>query len=132
MALHLLPFAKLALMAGKAGTSKTAGATIVKQAASISARGPAPGWLIKGALAGLIGFKLLFLLVLAHKRNVFKSPTQVGYTCSHCRHFINLNEISRGFTARLIDKEFIFSGKCPSCREIVSIPDSRLKSPPAE
>ena len=132
MAIHLLPFAKLVLMAGKAGTSKTAGAAMVKQAASISTRGQAPGWLIKGALAGLIGFKLLFLLVLAHKRNVFKSPTQVGYTCNHCRHFINLNEISRGFHASLVDKEFIFSGKCPSCSEIVSIPDSQLKSTPAK
>ena len=128
MAIHLLPLGKLALMAGKAGTSKTTGATIVKQAASISARGQTPGWLIKGVLAGLIGFKLLFLLVLAHKRNVFKSPTQVGYTCTHCRHFINLNEISRGFTARLVDKEFMFTGKCPSCDEIISIPDSSLKS----
>lgn len=128
MAIHLLPLTKLALMAGKAGTSKTAGAAIAKQAASISARGPMPGWLVKGALAGLIGFKLLFLLVLAHKRNVFKPPTQVGYTCTHCRYFINLNQISRGFNARLVDKEFMFNGKCPSCNEIVSIPDSSLKS----
>lgn len=130
MAIHLLPFAKLALMAGKAGTSKTAGASMIKQAALISTRGQVPGWLIKGALAGLIGFKLLFLLVLANKRNVFKSPTQVGYACTHCRHFINLNEISRGFNARLVDKEFMFSGKCPSCGEIITIPDSSLKSRP--
>ena len=128
MAIHLLPLAKLAFMAGKAGTSKTAGAAIVKQAALISTRAQTPGWLVKGALAGLIGFKLLFLLVLACKRNVFKSPTQVGYTCTHCRHFINLNEISRRFNARLVDKEFMFIGKCPSCNEIMSIPDSSLKS----
>jgi hypothetical protein len=110
MAIHLLPLAKLALMAGKAGTTKTAGAAMVKQAASISARGQTPGWLIKGALVGLIGFKLLFLLVLAHKRNVFKSPTQVGCTCKQCSHFINLNEISRGFNARLENREFMFTG----------------------
>ena len=127
MAIHLLPLAKLALMAGKAGTSKTTGAAMVKQAAAISARGQTPGWLIKGVLAGLIGFKLLFLLVLAHKRNIFNPPTRVGYTCAHCRHFINLNDISRGFNARLVDKEFLFSGKCPSCGEIISIRDSSLK-----
>ena len=128
MAIHLLPFAKLALMAGKAGTSKAAGAGLTKQAAAIAARGPAPGWLIKGVLAGLVGFKLLFLLVLARQRNVFKPPTQVGAACSHCNHFINLNEISRVFTAKLVDKEFMFTGKCPSCSEIISIPDSSLKS----
>lgn len=128
MALHLIPLGKLALMAGKAGTAKTAGANLAKQAAAIAARGQTPGWLVKGALAGLIGFKLLFLLVLAHKRNVFKPPTQVGYTCRRCNHFINLNEISRHFTANLVNKEFLFTGKCPSCNEILSIPDSSLKS----
>ena len=128
MAIHLLPLAKLALMAGKAGASKTAGAAMVKQAAAISARKQLPGWAVKGALAGLIGFNLLFLLVLAHKRNVFKSPTEVGSACPHCKHFINLNEISRVFNPRLIDKEFIFSGSCPSCNEIISIRDSHLKS----
>ena len=128
MAIHLLPLAKLALMAGKAGASKTAGAAMVKQAAAISARKQLPGWVVKGALAGLIGFNLLFLLVLAHKRNVFKSPTKVGSACPHCKHFINLNEISRVFNPRLIDKEFIFSGTCPSCNEIISIRDSHLKS----
>ncbi len=130
MAVHLLPLAKLALMAGKAGTSKTAGATLAKQAAAISARGQTPGWLVKGALAGLIGFQLLFLLVLAYKRNVFKPPTQVGHACEHCRHFINLNEIARGFNARLVDKEFMFNGKCPSCNEVISIRDSSLKPSP--
>ncbi|BBO70855.1 hypothetical protein DSCA_47850 [Desulfosarcina alkanivorans] len=127
MAIHLLPLAKLALMAGKAGTSKTAGTAMVKQAASISTRGPMPGWLVKGALAGLIGFKLLFLLVLAHQRNLFQSPSRVGYACEHCRFFINLNEIARTFHARLVDKEFMFTGKCPGCSEIISIPDSALK-----
>jgi hypothetical protein len=128
MAIHMIPLAKLALMAGKAGTSKTAGSAMVKQAAAISTRGPMPGWLVKGALAGLVGFKLLFLLVLAHKRNLFKSPSQVGYACTACSHFINLNDISRGFNARLVDKEFQFTGKCPTCNEILSIPDSSLKS----
>lgn len=128
MAIHLIPLGKLALMAGKAGTSKAAGATMAKQAAAIAARGQAPGWLVKGALAGLIGFKLLFLLVLAHKRNVFKPPTKVGFTCGHCQHFINLNEISRHFTPKLVDREFMFTGKCPSCADILSIPDSSLKS----
>ncbi len=127
MAIHLLPLAKLAIMAGKAGTAKTSGAAMVKQAAAISARRQMPGWLVKGALAGIIGLKLLFLLVLAHKRNVFKSPTQVGHICRHCGHFINLNEISREFHARLVDKEFMFTGKCPSCSEILSIRDSSLK-----
>ncbi|WP_419660171.1 uncharacterized protein Dvar_05180 [Desulfosarcina variabilis str. Montpellier] len=127
MAIHLLPLAKLALMAGKTGTAKSAGAAMVKQAAAISSRGKTPGWLIKGALAGLIGFKLLFVLVLAHKRHVFKSPTEVGSLCSHCGHFINLNDISRGFNPRLIDKEFVFSGKCPACGEILAIADSSLK-----
>ena len=128
MAIHLLPLAKLALMAGKAGTSKTTGAAMVKQAAAISSQKQIPGWVIKGALAGLIGFKLLFLLVLAHKRNVFTSPSKVGSACPHCKHFINLNEISRRFNPRLVDKEFIFSGTCPSCNEIIAIRDSRLKS----
>ena len=128
MAIHLLPLAKLALMAGKAGTSKATGAAMVKQAAALSARKQAPGWVIKGALAGLVGFNLLFLMVLAHKRNVFKSPTQVGSACPHCEHFINLNELSRAFHPRLVDKEFIFSGTCPSCNEILSIRDSGLKS----
>ena len=128
MAIHLLPLAKLALMAGKAGTSKTTGAAMVKQAAAISARKPLPGWVVKGALAGLIGFKLLFLLVLAHKRNVFKSPTEVGSACPHCKDFINLNVISRRFNPRLVDKEFIFSGTCPSCNEIIAIRDSHLRS----
>ena len=115
-------------MAGKAGTAKTAGATMVKQAAAISARGKTPAWLVKGALAGLIGFKLLFLLVLAHKRNVFKSPAQVGCACTRCDHFISLNEISRGFSAKLTDREFVFTGKCPSCDAILSLPDSSIKS----
>lgn len=128
MAIHLLPLAKLALMAGKAGTSKTASAALVKQAASLSTRKQVPGWVVKGALAGLIGFKLLFLLVLAQKRNLFKSPSDVGGTCPRCRHFVNLNELSRAFHPRLVDKEFIFSGACPSCSEIISIRDSSLKS----
>ena len=127
MAIHLLPLAKLALMAGKTGTAKSTGAAMVKQAAAISSRGTPPGWLVKGALAGLIGFKLLFVLVLAHKRHVFKSPTEVGSPCSRCGHFINLNDISRGFNPRLIDKEFVFSGKCPACGEILAIADSSLK-----
>lgn len=127
MALHLLPLAKLALITGKSATAKKTGATLVKQAAAISIRGKTPGWLIKGALAGLIGFKLLLLLVIAHKRNVFRSPTDVGSACSHCGHFINLNEISCHFTPRLVDKEFLFSGKCPSCGDIVTIADSALK-----
>lgn len=127
MAIHLLPLAKLALMAGKSGTAKTAGAAMVRQAAAISSHGKAPGWLVKGALAGLVGFNLLFLLVLAHKRHVFKSPTDVGSACSRCGHFINLNEISRGFNPRLIDREFIFSGKCPACGEVLAIADSSLK-----
>ena len=55
---------------------------------------------VKCALAGVIGFKLLFLLVLAHKRNVFQSPTEVGHACRHCGHFVNLNEISRRFNPR--------------------------------
>jgi len=128
MAIHLLPLAKLALMAGKAGTAKTTGAAMVKQAAAISARGQTPAWLVKGALAGLIGFKLLFLLVLAHKRNVLKSPTQVGCACTSCGRFINLNEISRGFSAKLTDREFVFTGKCPFCNAILSLPDSSMKS----
>ena len=128
MAIHLLPLAKLALMTGKTGAAKTTGTAIVKQAAAISAQAKTPGWLVKGALAGLIGFKLLFLLVLAHQRNVFKSPSQVGATCSQCGRFINLNDISRGFNARLADREFMFTGKCPSCTEILTIPDSSLKS----
>ena len=128
MAVHLLPLAKLALMGAKAGTSKTAGVAIARQAATIAARGPTPGWLITGVLAGLLSFKLLFLTVLAHKRNLFKSPTQVGFTCASCRRFINLNEISRGFNAKLVKKEFMFIGKCPTCSAILSIPDSSLKS----
>ncbi len=127
MAIHLLPLAKLALMAGKAGTSKTAGAALVKQAATISAGKQVPGWVVKGALAGLLGFKLLFLLVLAHKRNVFKSPAEVGSACPHCKHFVNLKILSRHFNPRLVDKEFIFSGTCPSCNEIIAIRDSHLK-----
>jgi hypothetical protein len=128
MAIHLLPLAKLALMTGKTGAAKTTGTALVKQAASISAQAKTPGWLVKGALAGLIGFKLLFLLVLAHQRHVFKSPSQVGASCSHCGQFINLNDISRGFNAKLADREFMFTGKCPSCTEILTIPDSSLKS----
>jgi hypothetical protein len=127
MAIHFLPLAKLALMAGKAGSSKAAGAAMTKQAAAISASGKTPGWLVKGALAGLIGFKLLFLLVLAHKRHVFKPPTEVGAACGQCGHFINLNALSRGFNPKLVDKEFVFTGKCPSCDAILSIPDSGLK-----
>ena len=128
MAIHLLPLAKLALMAGKSGTAKTAGAAMVRQAAAISSRGKMPGWLVKGALAGLAGFNLLFLMVLARKRNVFKSPTDVGSTCSHCGCFVNLNDIARAFHPRLIDKEFVFSGQCPACGEVLAIPDSSLKS----
>jgi hypothetical protein len=128
MAIHFLPLAKLALMAGKTGTAKATGTALSKQAAAIASRGPTPGWLIKGVLAGLIGFKLLFLLVLAHKRNLFKSPTRVGSACSHCAHFINLNELSRGFNAKLTGKEFVFTGKCPACGSILSIADSSLKA----
>jgi hypothetical protein len=128
MAIHLLPLAKLALMAGKAGPSKATGAAMVKQAASLSARKQVPGWVVKGVLAGLIGFNLLFLFILAHKRNIFKSPTQVGAACPHCNHVVNLNQISRTFTPRLIDKEFIFNGTCPSCNQIISFRDSSLKS----
>ena len=129
MALHLIPLAKLALMTGNAGAAKAAPA-LAKQAAAISARGKTPTWLINGALAGLIGFNLLFLLVLAHKRKVFKAPTQVGAACTHCGHFIDLNAIARGFRARLADKEFMFTGKCPSCSHLLSIPDSQLKNAP--
>ncbi len=128
MAIHLLPLAKLALMTGKTGAAKTTGTALVKQAAAISAQAKTPGWLVKGALAGLLGFKLLFLLVLAQQRNVFKSPSQVGASCAHCGQFINLNEISRRFNAKLADREFMFTGKCPSCTEILTIPDSSLKS----
>jgi hypothetical protein len=127
MAIHLLPLAKLALMAGKAGTSKTTGAAMVNQAATISARKQLPGWVVKGALAGLIGSKLLFLLVLANKRNLFASPSEVGSACPRCHYFINLNQISRLFNPRLVGKEFVFSGTCPSCNEIIAIRDSRLK-----
>lgn len=128
MAIHLLPFAKLALMAGKAGAAKTTGAAMVKPAAALAARKSPPGWLVKGALAGLIGFKLLFIMVLAHKRNVFQSPKAVGHACPQCRYFIDLNDIARRFTPRLIDKEFIFSGKCPACGEVLAIRDSSLKT----
>ena len=115
-------------MAGKAGTAKTTATAVVKQAAALSAQGQTPSWLVKGALAGLIGFKFLFLLVLAHKRNVFKSPTQVGCACRQCGHFINLNDLTRGFNAKLGDKEFVFTGTCPRCHTILSLPDSSLKS----
>ena len=128
MAIHLLPLAKLALLAGKAGTAKTTGTAVAKQAAAIATQKQTPAWLVKGVLAGLIGFKLLFLLVLAHKRNIFKSPTLVGCACTSCGHFINLNEISRGFNARLTDREFVFTGKCPFCHAILSLPDSSIKS----
>lgn len=127
MALHFLPLAKLALMAGKAGSSKAAGSAIVKQAASISSRSALPGWLVKGALAGLIGFKLLLLIVLAQKRNIFRSPSEVGHACPQCGFFINLNDITRHFKASLVDKEFLFAGKCPACAKVVSLPDSSLK-----
>jgi hypothetical protein len=127
MAIHLLPLAKLALMAGKTGTTKAAGTTMARQATTIASRGQMPGWLVKSALAGLLGFQLLLLLVLAHKRNLFDSPAKVGHTCRHCGHFINLNAISRGFNARLVDREFMFTGKCPSCSEILTIRDSSLK-----
>ena len=127
MAIHLIPLAKLALMAGKAGTAKTAGAAMVRPAAALAARKSVPGWLVKGALAGLIGFKLLFVLVLAHKRHVFQSPKAVGHNCSHCGHFIDLNAIARRFQPRLVDREFIFSGKCPACGEVLAIRDSSLR-----
>ena len=128
MAIHLLPLIKLALMAGKAGTAKTTAAAMAKPASTLAAHKQTPAWLVKGVLAGLIGFKLLFLLVLAHKRNVFKPPTQVGCACPQCGHFINVNEISRGFNAKLTDREFVFTGRCPSCAAIVSLPDSSVKS----
>ena len=128
MAIHLLPLAKLALMTGKSGTAKASASALAKQAAAISSHGQAPGWVVKGVLAGLIGFKLLFLLMLAHKRHVLKPPTSVGAACVHCGHFVNLNDISRSFNARLADREFIFSGKCPSCGQILSISDSSLDS----
>ncbi len=51
----------------------------------MASRGQTPGWVVKGALTGLIGFKLLFLPVLAHKRNVFKSLAQVGYACAYSK-----------------------------------------------
>jgi hypothetical protein len=127
MAIHLLPLAKLALMAGKAGTAKTAGAALVKPAAALAARKSVPHWLVNGALAGLVGFNLLFVFVLAHKRNVFQSPKTVGHACPHCRHFIDLNDIARHFHPRLVDREFIFSGKCPACQDVITIRDSSLK-----
>lgn len=127
MAIHLIPLAKLALMAGKAGTAKTAGAAMVRPAAALATRKSVPNWLVKGALAGLIGFNLLFVLVLAHKRHVFQSPQTVGRSCPHCGHFIDLNEIARRFQPRLVDKEFLFSGKCPACQEVLAIQDSSLK-----
>ena len=60
MAIHMLPLAKLALMAGKAGSSKTVSAAFAKQTAAMASQGQSPGWPIKGTLAGLIGFTLLF------------------------------------------------------------------------
>ncbi|PIE64267.1 MAG: hypothetical protein CSA26_08925 [Desulfobacterales bacterium] len=47
--------------------------------------------------------------------------TRIGSACSHCGHFINLNELSRTFSASLVDKGFKFTGKCPACEENLSI-----------
>ena len=129
MAINLLPLAKLAMMAGKTAAPKGA-AALTKHAAALATRGQVPGWLVKGVLAGLLGFKLLFLLVLAHQRNLFKRPDPVGCTCSHCGHCIDLTNLSRSFRARLTDREFVFSGQCPACAEILGIRDSSLKNRP--
>ena len=127
MAIHLLPLAKLAAMIGKTGSAKAATAALSQKAGLLAAKRQMPKWLITGVLAGLVGFKLLFLLVLARKRNLFAAPTRIGQPCSECGHFLDLNIISREFTAKLQDREFVFTGKCPQCEAILSIKDSALK-----
>ena len=127
MAIHLLPLAKLAAMVGKAGSSKAATAALSQKAGILAAKRTMPKWLITGVLAGLVGFKLLFLLVLARKRNLFAPPTQIGQPCDQCGHWLDLNTISRQFRAKLEAREFVFTGKCPQCDAILSIKDSKLK-----
>jgi len=127
MAIHLLPLAKLAAMIGKAGSAKAATAALSQKAGVLAAKRTMPKWLITGVLAGLVGFKLLFLLVLARKRNLFAAPTRIGQPCDKCGHFLDLNTISRTFSAKLEDREFVFTGKCPQCEAILSIKDSALK-----
>jgi hypothetical protein len=130
MAIHLLPLAKLAAMIGKAGSSKAATAALSQKAGLLAAKRQMPAWLISGVLAGLVGFKLLFLLVLARKRNLFAAPTRIGQACDNCGHFLDLNTISREFSAKLADREFVFTGKCPRCEAILAIKDSALKTRP--
>ncbi|MDJ0781451.1 MAG: hypothetical protein QNJ22_05735 [Desulfosarcinaceae bacterium] len=130
MAIHLLPFAKLAALIGKAGSSKAATAALSQKAGLLAAKRTLPTWLITGVLAGLVGFKLLFLLVLARKRNLFAAPTRIGRPCDACGHWLDLNTISRQFTAKLQEREFVFTGKCPQCEAILSIKDSALKERP--
>ena len=65
MAIHPLHLAKLPMLAGKAGISKTAGATLARQAKAISARCRAPSGRVKGVLAGLIGFHLALIMLMA-------------------------------------------------------------------
>ena len=86
-----------------------------------------PKWLVTGVLAGLVGFKLLFLLVLARKRNLFAAPTRIGQPCGKCGHFLDLNTVSKTFSAKLQDREFVFTGKCPQCESILSFKDSAMK-----
>lgn len=127
MAIHLLPLAKLAAMIGKAGSSKAATAALSQKAGLLAAKRQMPAWVVTGVLAGLVGFKLLFLLVLARKRHLFAPPTRIGQPCDRCGHFIDLNTISRDFSAKLEDREFVFTGKCPSCEAILSVKDSALR-----
>lgn len=132
MALHLLPLAKLAAMIGKAGSSRAATAALSQKAGVLAAKRELPKWLIGGVLAGLVGFKLLFLLVLARKRNLFSAPARIGQPCEACGHFIDLNTISREFNAKLTGREFVFTGRCPHCDAILSIKDSALKAQPGD
>ncbi len=127
MAIHLLPLAKLAAMIGKTGSAKAATAALSQKAGGLASKRQMPKWLVAGVLAGLVGFKLLFLLVLARKRNLFAAPTRIGQPCGQCGHFLDLNTISREFKAKLENREFVFTGKCPRCEAILSIKDSALK-----
>ncbi|MEJ2641928.1 MAG: hypothetical protein P8010_20375 [Desulfosarcinaceae bacterium] len=130
MALHLLPLAKLAAMIGKAGSGRAATAALSQKAGVLAGKREPPKWLIAGVLAGLVGFKLLFLLVLARRRNLFSAPARVGQPCNQCGHFLDLNTISREFNAKLAGREFVFTGRCPQCGAILSIRDSALKQRP--
>ena len=119
MAIHIPIILKGLAIAGKSRAVHAAGASAGKRAL--------PKLLVGMGLAGLVGAKLALFYGLAKQRHLFKRPEEVGYTCDHCRRWINVKDLVRKFNSSFAKDEPVYSGKCPGCQGFLTIPDSKLK-----